>query len=428
MGDVSRYGLTLLVAALAFLVAVLSSRMSAWLRVPAPAIFLVGAAVAANLVKSLAHIPTHTTERLVTVALIVVLFDGGMHIGWRRFRSAAGPIVLLGVVGTLVTAAGVAFACRLLFGLSWAESLLLGTALAPTDPAVVFSVMAGREVGGRAGVLLEGESGANDPVGIALMVALLGAQGVGGGIGRGAVAHGFVEFGLQMAVGAAIGVAGGFGLRRLMHLRLPNESLNELRALAGAIAIYGLATVLHGSGFLAVLIAGVVIGDAEVPYKQEIRRFHSALSSLAEIVAFVALGLSIDLGDVGRENAWFIGLVLAVLLAFVIRPLLGGLVLWPVRLGRGERLFVLWAGLKGAVPILLGLFIVAAGADKASQMYAVIFVVVLFSVVVQGGLVPSVAARLGVPMREIDADTESDDTESNDNESDNTESDNGAAD
>jgi len=132
VGDVSRYGLTLLVAALAFLVAVLSSRMSAWLRVPAPAIFLVGAAVAANLVKSLAHIPTHTTERLVTVALIVVLFDGGMHIGWRRFRSAAGPIVLLGVVGTLVTAAGVAFALFASFCASACVSTIVLLFLATT--------------------------------------------------------------------------------------------------------------------------------------------------------------------------------------------------------------------------------------------------------------------------------------------------------
>jgi cell volume regulation protein A len=394
VSDVSAFGLVLLAVALAVLTAVLSSRISALLRVPAPAVFLVGAAIASNLASSIAHIPVHTVERIVTVALVVVLFDGGMHIGWRRFRSAAGPVVWLGVAGTLVTAGGVALACRWLFGLSWLESLLLGTALAPTDPAVVFSVLAGREVGGRAGVLLEGESGANDPVGIALMVTLLGAHQTGGG----AFWPGLLEFALQMLVGAAIGVGGGFALAWFMRVHLPNESLNELRALASAVAIYGLATVAHGSGFLAVLIAGIVVGDADVPFKAEIRLFHSALSSLAEIVAFVVLGLTIDLRDVGREHAWLIGLVLAVLLAFIIRPLLVGLVLWPVRLDRGERLFVLWSGLKGAVPILLGLFIVAEGAHRAAQMYAVVFVVVLFSVVVQGGLVPTVARRLGVPM------------------------------
>jgi cell volume regulation protein A len=400
MSDAATFALPVLATSLALLVALMSSRLSAWLRVPAPAVFLVGAAIASSLVPSLADIQVETVVRIVTVALVVVLFDGGMHIGWRRFRSAAGPVVWLGVAGTLVTALGITVAARALFGLPWAESLLLGTALSPTDPAVVFSVLGGKEVGGRAGVLLEGESGANDPVGIALMVALLGAHTAGGG---GAFLDGLVEFGLQMAVGAAVGIAGGYALRAFMHVKLPNVGLYSMRALARALVIYGVATVAHGSGFLAVLIAGILVGDEPVPYRDEIRGIHGSITSLAEIVAFIALGLTVDLGAVFAHRAWFIGLVLAALLAFVIRPLLGGLVLWPVRLGRGERLFVLWAGLKGAVPILLGLFIVAADVAHASEMYAIVFVVVLFSVVVQGGLVPVIARRLGVPITDGDA-------------------------
>lgn len=398
MADVAAFGLIVTICAIAFLAAVFAGRMSAWLRVPAPAIFLIGAAIASNLVPAFENVPTRTVERVVTVALIVILFDGGMHIGWRRFRSAAGAIVWLGVAGTVVTAGGLAVLTHLIFGLGWTESLLLGTALAPTDPAVVFSVLGGREVGGRTGVLLEGESGANDPVGIALMVVLLGTHAAGGA----AVLDGLVEFGSQILVGGAIGVAGGLALRWMMRsIRLPSEGLYVLRALAGAFVIYGVATVAHGSGFLAVLVAGILIGDERVPYRGEIRQFHASLASLSEIVAFVALGLTVDIRDVFRDRAWLIGIVLAVLLAFVIRPLLGGLVLWPVALTRGERGFVLWAGLKGAVPVLLGLFIVSAGVADASRMYAIVFVVVAFSVIVQGGLVPVVASRLGVPMREI---------------------------
>jgi cell volume regulation protein A len=400
MGDITSYAWVLLATSLAFLVALFSHRLSTWLRIPAPAIFLIGAAIASNVVPSLGDISTHDVERIVTVALIVVLFDGGMHIGWQRFRSAAGAVVWLGVAGTVVTAAGLAIAAHLIFAIGWKESLLIGTALAPTDPAVVFSVLAGREVGGRAGVLLEGESGANDPVGIALMVALLGAHGSGGA----AFTAGLQTFVLQMAVGAAIGIAAGFGLRYLLRIALPNEGLYALRTLACALAIYALATVAHGSGFLAVLIAGILVGDEAVPYRAEIRAFSGSLASLAEIVAFVVLGFTIDLTALGRENVWAIGIVLAVLLAFVIRPLLGGLVLWPIRLSRGERLFVLWSGLKGAVPILLGLFVVTAGADHASQVYGVVFIVVAFSVIVQGGLVPTVASRLGVPLTDIPPD------------------------
>jgi len=170
------------------------------------------------------------------------------------------------------------------------------------------------------------------------------------------------------------------------------------------LVVYGLATVAHGSGFLAVLVAGILVGDEALPYRGEVRGFSGSLASLAEIVAFVVLGLTIDVTLVGRDFAWAIGLTMALLLAFVIRPALCGLVLWPVRLDRGERLFVLWSGLKGAVPILLGLLVVTAGVDRASQIYAVVFVVVTFSVIVQGGLVPIVASRLGVPLTEMPPD------------------------
>ena len=131
--------------------------------------------------------------------------------------------------------------------------------------------------------------------------------------------------------------------------------------LASALAINGLATAAHGSGFLAVFIAGALIGDARAPYRREIARFHSSLASLAEIVAFTLLGLTVQLHSLARHWVWLAGLVLAVLLALVIRPLLVGVLLWPVRLHRGERLGVLSAGLKGAVLILLGAFIVEAG-------------------------------------------------------------------
>ncbi len=388
-----------LVAA-AVLLAVLSNRLSARLRVPAPALFLIGAAVASDLVPSLQKIPIETVQRIVTVALVVILFDGGMHIGRRRLRSAAGAIVWIGTAGTLVTAAAVAFLAHAIFGLDWMISLLIGTALAPTDPAVVFSVLGRREVSGRSGVILEGESGANDPVGIALMVALLATAGV---TGFGAVWTGVTEFLLQMAVGAAVGIAGGIGLSVFIRrVPLPSEGLYALRTLASVFVIYGVATVAHGSGFLAVFIAGIMLGDVRAPYKREIERFHGSLASLGEIVAFTVLGLTVSLKSLPDGNAWQIGLVLAVLLAFVVRPLLVGLLLLPIRLQWGERLFVLWSGLKGAVPILLGTFILASDIGGNVRAYDIIFVVVAFSVVVQGGLVPFLANRMGVPMRLVE--------------------------
>jgi cell volume regulation protein A len=263
----------------------------------------------------------------------------------------------------------------------------------------VFSVLGQREVCGRGDVILKGESGANDPVGIALMAGLIGA----GGLSAGAFAHVGGEFLLQMAVGAAVGVAGGAALLWFMRrVPLPGEGLYPLRTLACALLLFAVATLAHGSGFLAVFAAGIVLGDGRAPYKREVERFHSALASLAEIVAFTVLGLTIDLNVVSRADVWVPGLVLGAALAFVIRPAMVGLCLVPVRLGRGERAFVLFAGLKGAVPILLGSFLLTAGVPGAQRLYGIVAVAVVFSVVVQGGLVPAAARLLRVPMRPVE--------------------------
>lgn len=399
MGSIEAFGLAVLIAALAGIAAVLSSRVSERLRIPSPAFFLIGAALASDIWPQLAQMSFTTVDHVVTVALAVILFDGGMSIGWRRFKSAAVATVWIGLAGTLVTAAAVAVAAHFLFSFHWLSALLIGTALAPTDPAVVFSVLGPREVGGRSGTLLEGESGANDPVGIALVVALLATSGSG----IGTAGHVLSAFLLQIGVGVLIGAAGGRALLAFMRrVPLPSDSLYPLRVLAGALVIYGLAAVAHGSGFLAVFIAGILIGDERAPYKREIARFHSSLASLAEVVAFVMLGLTIELRSLPHHREWLIGLALAVLVAVVIRPLLVGVLLWPVRLRRGERLFILWAGLKGAVPILLGAYVVQAGATDARRIYEIIFVVVAFSVIVQGGTLPGLARRLKVPLRRIE--------------------------
>jgi cell volume regulation protein A len=171
--------------------------------------------------------------------------------------------------------------------------------------------------------------------------------------------------------------------------------------LACALLLYGAATLAHGSGFLAVFVAGIIVGHQRAPYQREIERFHSALAALAEIVAFVVLGLTIDLHVVARPDVWIPGLVLGVLLAVVIRPVLVGLCLVPTRLRRNERTFVLFAGLKGAVPILLGEMLRVAHVPDAERLYGIVVVVVIFSVAVQGTLVPWVAQRLRLPMRRV---------------------------
>lgn len=399
MSDVEPFAVAILLISVALIVAVLSNRLSEWIRVPAPALFLIAAAAAAAVFPALGSVSHVLDERIVTVALVFILFDGGVHIGWRRFRQVAGAVTWIGIAGTLVTAAAIAVFAHFVLAFDWQVALLLGAALSPTDPAVVFSVLGKREIEGRTGTILEGESGANDPVGIALMVSLLGATGTG----LDSLGAGILEFLLQLAVGGVVGLVGGWVLIQLSRrVSLPNEALYSIRAIAFAGVIYSGATLLHGSGFLAVLLAGIMFGDARAPYKREIERFTGGIAGLAEIIAFTVLGLSVPLAEVMKPDVLWVGLALAGVLIFVIRPVLVGALILPFKLRMGEKAFILWAGLKGAVPILLGLFILAGNIPGAERVYAIIYVVVLASVVVQGGLVPVFARLFAVPMRTVD--------------------------
>jgi potassium/hydrogen antiporter len=396
MAEVHEFGMVVLLVAAGFALAVFTSRLSERLSLPGPAIFLLAAAVASDVFPGLAdRVSVREVERIGVVALIVILFDGGARIGLRRLRVALLPILSLGVLGTFATAGMVTLAAHFLLGFGWVTAGLIGAAIAPTDPAVMFSVLGRREVGGRTGTILEGESGANDPVGIALMIGMI-EFATHDDASFWTVVR---EFALEISLGLVVGVAGAYALLLLMrHVRLPNPGLYPVRTLAAAGVIYGVASVLHGSGFLAVFVAGILTGDERTPYKEDVERFMTSLASLAEITVFVALGLTIDLTSLGA-GTWVDGLVLALLLALVARPLVVGLLLVPARLRLGERLFVMWSGLKGAVPIFLAAFAIIAEVDDAAKIYGIVFVVVLFSVVVQGSSIPLVARASGVPMR-----------------------------
>ena len=401
LNEIADFGEIVLLVAGGFSLALLGQTITERLAIPSAALFLLAAAVASDLFPGLGEaISFVTVERLAVVALIVILFDGGMNIGWRHARASLVPILSLGVLGTFASAGLIAIAAHWMLGFSWITSGLLGAALAPTDPAVMFSVLGGREIRGRTGTILKGESGTNDPVGIALMIGIIELASSDDGSFWTVV----TEFTVEMAGGAVIGVLGAAALVPLMHrARLPEASLYPLQVLAAGGVIYGAATLVHGSGFLAVFLAGLLIGDARAPRQEEIEGFHASLASLAEITAFVALGLTIDLSDVLSSGDWLDGLLLAALLGLLVRPLVVLLLLLPVRLDWGERLFVAWSGLKGAVPILLAALAVIAAVDDADRIYNVVFVVVLLSVVVQGSLLPAMARALGVPLHRVES-------------------------
>jgi cell volume regulation protein A len=335
--------------------------------IPTPGILLLAAALVPG-----TPLGTRAVEYIAIAALVVILLDGGMDIGWARMRGSVRPVVSLGVLGTFLTAGAIALVAHHVLGYDWKLAGVIGAALAPTDPAVVFSVLGSTEILGRSRTILEGEAGVNDPAGIALMLGMIDLATHADASWLNVIAN----FGLQMGVGVALGVLGGLVLARARHPAL---------LLAGAGALFGLATLAQGSGFLAVFVAGIAIGDrANPPY--------GWLAGSAEVVVFVALGLTISLSGL----PWGDAAVLTFVLALAIRPAVVLVSLATARLERGERVFVAWGGLKGAVPILLAAFAVLDDVKGADSVYGLVFVAVLLSVFGQGTLVPAVARRVGL--------------------------------
>ncbi len=358
--------------------------------VPLPLIVLGVTALSAK-VANLSPLGEIAVSRIVTVALIAVLFSGGMHLGRRRVTRSARAVLTLGVAGTLGTTALGALFAHFALGFAWYQALLVATAVAPTDPTIVFGLLGRNPVAGTVATVLEGESGANDPVGIALMTALLGA----GGITLSGLAHAGSTFALQIGVGAVVGVAGGQALLWLIRRpSLGGAGQRPIASAAAAAAVYGLATVADGSGFLAVFIAGIFLGDEAFPHKVQVERFHSSLASMGEIAAFISLGMTLDLHVLAQVSTWAPGLALGAAVAFVARPLATVGCLAGSGMSSSGKAFVAFAGLKGAVPILLGTYLLGLAGGQGPRLYGIVVVVAVASVAVQGSLLRPASARL----------------------------------
>jgi cell volume regulation protein A len=390
MTELHDFALILLVVAGGLSLALVATRVSDIVPVPAPLLFLVASALASDASSDLRDaLSIRDVQRIAVVALVVILFNGGLDIGWRRMRASAGSVLSLGVLGTFATAGVVALAAHLLLGFGWTLAGILGAALAPTDPAVMFSVLGGRELRGRSGTMLEGEAGFNDPAGIALMVGMIE-------LATHTDATFWVvvkDFAREMVIGAALGVAGARVLIAGLHrVRLGSEPLYPVLVLMLAAVLYGVTGVVGGSGFLAVFVAGLLVADApDVPQREAI----ASIAGLGEVVVFVGLGLTIGITHIAGRT-WLDGVVLVAVLALVARPAAVALTLARARLSRNERAFIAWSGLKGAVPILLAAFAILGGVPGAARLYGIVFVVVALSVLVQGSLVGAVASRLDV--------------------------------
>jgi cell volume regulation protein A len=385
----------LLAASAVILLAALALEpMARRLDVAVPLVFLGAGLALGGLSATARHeIDAGQLETAGTIALVLILVDGGLRTGIVALRRELRPVLALGVGGTLVTFALVAVATHWVTGLGWTLSLIVGAALSPTDPAAVFSVLHGRSGGSlRVATVLEGEAGFNDPVAIALVIALVDAARKGHDPSATEIAWTMLREGV---VGAIVGVGLALLLDHLLSARAPSIGVAPALVVAlGAFLAFGVAGIAHGSGFLAAYLFGLVLGDRLRDARDTVGRLHDQLSSLAEVGMFVLLGVA--LMTIPLRGSMLDAAVLAALLVLVIRPLVAGPLLVSLGLGRAGSIFGVWGGLKGAVPILLGSLPIARGLAGGERLFALVGLVVVFSLLVQGLTLGRLAQRLGL--------------------------------
>ena len=364
---------------------VLFGRVSQRAGVPVALLFiLVGILAGTEGIGGIPFEDYHFAFRIGYFALALILFDGGLNTPMDAVRRYWAPAGVLATVGVVVTAGLVALCARLM-GLGWPESMILGAVVSSTDAAAVFSILrgSGLHLKRRVGVTLELESGLNDPVAVILTTTLTANLMASESVDGWRVAG---EMLVQLIAGAAAGLAIAWaGKVVLRKLRLASGGLYPALTLAIAFLAFGVATLIHGSGFLAVYLAGLVLGNSELPYKAGLLRVHDALAWLSQIGMFLILGLLVFPSRLMEVAP--VGLGIALLLAFVLRPVTVALCLVPFRYPAKEIAFIGWVGLRGAVPIVLGTFPMLANAPGAERIFNLVFFLVVVSALIPGGTV-----------------------------------------
>lgn len=376
------------------LLGIASSKFAARLGMPVLVLFLgVGMLAGSEGVGGIAFEDYGLANAIGSLALALILFDGGLRTSLDSVRAGWRPALSLATVGVLLTSVLTGLAAAWVFGVPLLHGMLLGGIVGSTDAAAVFSVLrASRlKLPDRLAATLEIESGSNDPMAIFLTLGLVQVI-TGGADSAGALGLLFV---LQFGVGAVVGLAVGKGAAWVVNrINLDAAGLYPVLVSACALLAFGLSAVLGGSGFLAVYLAGIVLGNSDLVFKRGIALFHDAGAWLGQIVLFVMLGLlsfpSRLLAVAGE------GLLIALVLILVARPFAVVVSALPFRFRPAELAFLSWVGLKGAVPITLATFPLMAGVEGSALLFDVVFFVVLVSAVTQGWSLPSVARRLGL--------------------------------
>ncbi len=384
----------ILLVGLLVLAATIGSKLSLSAGMPMLAVFVaIGMLLGDDGPGGIAFADYDVAHAIGTIALAVILFDGGLQTSARALRRVAVPAGLLATLGVAITAAVTGAIAAILLDLPLAYGLLLGSIVGSTDAAAVFMTLrsGGLYLQTRLSDTLEVESGANDPMAVLMTIACI--EVVSGETKDLASVLAFLA--RQLGVGLVVGWAVSRVLAALINrISLTAEGLYPMLSLSAAFVAFGATALLGGSGFLAAYVCGIVIGNRRVVFERRIEAFHSGLAWLAQIGMFMVLGLLSSPSDLQRT--WPTGLAVAAALMFVARPIAVVLCLGPFRYGWREIVFASWTGLRGAVPIILGIYPLLFGVAGAVRLFDIVFFVVLASVVMQGWSLRLLARRLGV--------------------------------
>jgi len=397
----------LLVGAVLLVLCVAASQLSARLGVPALLFFLGLGMLAGD--DTAQYVPwlniafaDHTTAYFVgSMALVFILYAGGLDTKWARVRPVLLPGLSLATVGVVCTALLVGAFVHLALGSTWLQGLVLGAVISSTDAAAVFSVLRSRSVPleGTLQPTLELESGSNDPVAVFLTVGMLGLV-----VGDGAsLASLVVTLVLQMGIGAVCGLLLGRAARWVLtHWTLAVPGLYPTLSIGLMLAVFGLTDLAQGNGFLAIYVAGLVVGNGRFRGREELLGMHDALSWLMQVAMFLMLGLLVFPRQLFQWEVILPGLAVALFLMFVARPVSVLISLPPPWRDIRPKAFIAWGGLKGAVPIILATFPFAPSLngkipiELARPLFNLVFFVVLLSVLLQGTTLSAAARWLGV--------------------------------
>ncbi|HQV91176.1 MAG TPA: potassium/proton antiporter, partial [Phycicoccus sp.] len=392
-GPLDALALWLLAGALVILLGLVAVRFSARSGMPSLVLYLGIGLALGNGGIGISFDNLLLTEVLGYAALVLILTEGGITTDWRAVRRSAGPALSLATVAVLASVGVVAAAAHLVLGLSWQVSLIVGAVLTSTDAAAVFSVLRNIPLPRKVAGILEMESGLNDPP-VVILVTVFAAQAAGLGSGDPWWLIGLTAI-MELVGGVAIGLLVGYlGAKILGRLVVGSSTLFAIGVISVSVGAYGAADLVHTSGFAACFVASLLLGNLGLPHRPSVTGFATALGWLAQIGLFVLLGLLANPFEFGAQV--IPALVLGVILLLVARPISVFLSCTPFRVPWRHQLFLSWAGLRGAVPVVLATVPTAMGAPGLDWLFDLVFVLVLVFTIVQAPTLPWVARRLGI--------------------------------